>query len=490
MTCLQVSSVLLFLGTLLCVAFSSSYATSWQEYSYVDDVSLVRGVLYLDTSFTYNMSYDLVQLPVLAEAARKSLIFSIHNNTQLDVSSGAGVLDLARVQVKSITRGSVIIDMSFLAPEGTTAGQLDALGTAIHQQPEAYMAGPFTTSFGPSVILSASAATALPGSWLTASSWGGIFAGCLAMLLLVPPIGFGIYLLWDIVAKPRLFFYFFYIALPLATAFRPVTLWICKVAGPYWPCIQVAYIRVVNGIKHARHITWWSDAVLPLRFIVTKHWNDYPVGHHRYDPDDDERRATCGFSWPARHVPNQYYIHTHQQELHSMMPHHELPLEGLVEIQPSSSSSVSSSVPHTVTAAPPTPVPHITILPSSAPTPCLTSPSSSRAAPYTVPYTSPRAAAKPLPVLMRTSQCGSQDPVRESYSIQGTSQGIIQATGSRHSTEEQPQAAIAIEPRPKPDNHMQWVEKLPVEQPLPEIRPVGGDGTIAYITSLRRAAAY
>lgn len=459
----------------------------------MDDVSLVRGVLSLDTSFTYNMSYDLVQLPVLAEAARKSLIFSIHNNTQLNVSIGAGILDLARVQLKSITRGSVIIQMSFLAPEGTTAGQLDALGTAIHQQPEAYMAGPFTASFGPSVILSASAATALPGSWLTASSWGGIFAGCFVMLLLVPPIGFGIYLLWGM-AVPRIFFCVVapaktyivkHVALPLATAFRPVTLWIHKVVGPYCPRIHVAYIRVVNGIVHARRITWWSDAMLPLRFIVTKHWNDYPVGHHRYDPDDIERRATCGFSWPARHIPTQYYFPTHQEERH-MMPVPEQSLEGLVDIQP------SSSVPHSGTAAPPASVPSITIT-SPVPARRVTSPSSPPAVPYGLCNESPRASAKPLPVLMRTSQCGSQDPVREfhsiqghsiqGHSIQGTSQGIIQAT--RRSTEEQCQAETpAIEPRrAQPDNRMQWVEKLPVEQPMPEIMPVGGEGTIAYIST-------
>jgi hypothetical protein len=127
--------------------------------SYSEDAAGLSGDKRLGFTFKFQMDYDATFYPGGALnqsavddfklAARKSFLASVAAAAPaLDVAAASGALELARVQVTRVFRGSIGLDLSFLAPAGATDAQLAALAGSVAASPATFFNGAFANKYG------------------------------------------------------------------------------------------------------------------------------------------------------------------------------------------------------------------------------------------------------------------------------------------------------------------------------------------------------
>ncbi len=126
--------------------------------SYSDDASSISGYLKLELSFTFQLDFNAMFYPggklnqsamdAFKLYARKSLITNLAANSKLVLTNTDGSFQLARVQVTNIKAGSIIMDVTFLAPVGATQEDLDTLADKVVANPALFFRGTFTEAYG------------------------------------------------------------------------------------------------------------------------------------------------------------------------------------------------------------------------------------------------------------------------------------------------------------------------------------------------------
>jgi hypothetical protein len=155
--------------------------------SYSEDAAGLSGTRKLAFTFRFQMDYDAAFYPggTLNQsavddfklAARRSFLANVAASAPaLDVAAASGALELARVQVTRVFKGSIGLDMSILAPAGATDAQLAALAGSVVASPAAFFGGAFANRYGSVAVTATPADSASGGASLAGLSTTAIIA--------------------------------------------------------------------------------------------------------------------------------------------------------------------------------------------------------------------------------------------------------------------------------------------------------------------------
>lgn len=166
---------------------SSAASVSFSEQTV--DGTLTQTYIYTFAIDFNTLNSDPAAMAAFKENIRKAFLIGVSKVWIVPVTNADGSLQLSRVTVTNVRPGSVVADIMFKAPAGTSQDQLNNLTAIVSQQPEKLFAGSSYSSLVLGAKTDSPGGASGPGG-LSAGGIAGVVVGCIVGVIVAAAVMF------------------------------------------------------------------------------------------------------------------------------------------------------------------------------------------------------------------------------------------------------------------------------------------------------------